>query len=916
MEHTNNSYAKRNVFSNKYKRTKIFGMILFLIISIITILSFLPFINAIPIVWGTQYQYDDFNALNTTLWTYVTSQSGGASPPDYGYYILTATGGIMTVGATTNRGGTASASATSISFPNYLTLQNLTLIVNISAYCNNGVGGLCDNPGSVYFQAFGTSVIGLTSDIPAKVDQGKWDLVKNANNTFNVYNDGVYNKTIIPSNNLLVFVGGAYTSNPQNMYNYLTAENLYYVYDNMTMDITLLLANNSRYYYTLNNSITFNISTSTSINNLSNITLYVDSILNETKTISGTSNITTFNKFLALGPHTWNVYVCDDAGNCKFSDTNTVLLQSFNNTNVTYNPSTYETQDEYFILNAQADGLENLSAVFNYGGTYYSVNKTGNDSNALFISYIDIPAVSGITTKYFNWTVYYGTSPFPTQTYNQTVNPIYFTYCNSTTGFNYTYFNVTYRDEMPPYSFINASVRSASFNYWIGNGAVTKSYYYTSYTWVLFPNEAPSTSFCFYPFDKNININYVYKAGSTGYITRTFNSIVNFTLSNTTGTNTYKTFYLIQSADSGPVTIQVVDLTSGNVISGARVTITRDILGETVTILDGYTDDAGTIATYLSDIVSYTITASKTGCGTNTKTITPVGSYNIQLNCGGNLTPYSSYINGVTYQHSPNVGISNPGNIIYSYFVSSIFTPIISARFELWDDEGMVAYNDTNVSSGYSWCNSKNCSLTLQYYTGCADNIKGRYYINLGNATNYTNILLEKDAFWKYICINQNNSQQSWKKATNDFQAFMAVWGGGQQTNCIVYNTRGLCNNVSVCKWVNSTEYSTVNQSMVNIGICVLKDEVNKMEFNRILIIFFGMVIILFILGRGIGYEMTNPGSFVMYMAIMIVILSMAGMFTFSGLTPWEWFNQYIYAYICITLAAGYNLSIIRRYSA
>jgi hypothetical protein len=88
------------------------------------------------------------------------------------------------------------------------------------------------------------------------------------------------------------------------------------------------------------------------------------------------------------------------------------------------------------------------------------------------------------------------------------------------------------------------------------------------------------------------------------------------------------------------------------------------------------------------------------------------------------------------------------------------------------------------------------------------------------------------------------------------------------------------------------------------------------MEFNRMLIIFFGLVIVLFIMGRGIGYEMTNPGSFVAFLTIVIVILSAGGMFTFSGLTPFDWFNKYIYAYICVTFAAGYNLSIIRRYSA
>jgi hypothetical protein len=608
------------------------------------------------------------------------------------------------------------------------------------------------------------------------------------------------------------------------------------------------------------------------------------------------------NFSLANGIYTATIYTNDTSGN-KLHNTFSWSYKIFENSR-TYNNLTYETAGETFLTDITAANSSLLtSASLVWNGTTRTSTLTGSVWNATF----DIPTQTIAADKSFYWNfIYDGSSIDSTNSNIQTVYPINFSFCNPPNDI--TYLNFTYKDEMQYFS-INASVPAATFNYWLGTGSVQKNYFFTT------TEENSSTKFCFTPANRTLNLNYLYQATSAGYITRTFNSISNLTLYNT---STSKLFYLIQSADAGPVTIQVVDLTSGNVISNARVTITRDIQGVTVTVLDGYTDSAGTIATYLSSVVSYTITASKSGCGTNTQTITPVGSYNIQLNCAGTLTPYVSNINGVTYQHTPNVGISLlPGNITFGYYVSSAFYPIISSRFELYDSDGtLLASNITDVSSNYSWCNAKNCTTTIRYYTASGDSIKGRYYVNLGNSTNNTYILLEKDAYWRYIYVNTNNSQQAWQKAVMHFQDWMNVWGN-QQTNCIVYSTQSTCTANPSCKWLNTTEWdprATENYTRA-VNFCMLKDDVNKMEFNRMLIIFFGIVVVLFIMGRGIGYEMTNPGSFVLFLSIMILILSMGGLFTFSGLTPWDWFNQYIYAYICLTFAAGYNLSIIRRYS-
>ena len=213
-----------------------------------------------------------------------------------------------------------------------------------------------------------------------------------------------------------------------------------------------------------------------------------------------------------------------------------------------------------------------------------------------------------------------------------------------------------------------------------------------------------------------------------------------------TNTTTNENLYTIATTESASFTFQVSDQTSASVIQGALVTITRDINGVTTQIFSGLTDSAGTVSLFLSSTTPYTVRASKAGCGSNTATVTPVGSYNMQLNCAGNLTQYSSQINGVTYVRTPADGTTtNSGVIYYSYRVNSVINPMTAAKFILVDQQGNVVATMEHLLVVISlFCNGTSCSLTLQYNSVCGDNIKGRYYINLGNVSNDTYILLEE----------------------------------------------------------------------------------------------------------------------------------------------------------------------------
>jgi hypothetical protein len=351
----------------------------------------------------------------------------------------------------------------------------------------------------------------------------------------------------------------------------------------------------------------------------------------------------------------------------------------------------------------------------------------------------------------------------------------------------------------------------------------------------------------------------------------------------------------------------------------------KDISGTSTMVDDGYTDSAGTIAYYLSPITAYTLQVIYTGCSPLTSTITPTNSlYNLFMSCSGlsNITAYLSNIDGIFYQRTPAEGVSSPGNITFIYVVNSTIYNMTRVRFELIDaiDRSILVYNDsfTNMTS----CGPRYCYLTLNYMTYNGDNIKGQYYVAVNGTSDADLIKLEGDAYWRYIYINQTNSVNAIGRLMMNVNDFFDTWGT-HTVDCLQYNNYTLCNAVPECKWVNETAWSpnaTINSITglpysIDNSKCISKDDLNKIEFSRIVVIFFLMVICLFILGRTTGYELNHPGSFIVIMSMIIWTFSGYGLFTFAGLTMYHWFNQYIFALSTSCTALGYMISIIRRYS-
>lgn len=341
-------------------------------------------------VWGAVTIYDEINDsnVNYALWenittgTYDISNISETSDLLRSYLFMSGKSGTQRI-ATKN-------------LPYFGNVENLTIKINISVYLQSG-GTLA----YTYFNAFGNTILYLDQITDTIItDTSIWTFRRNTTN-FDVYNDGVYNKTIVPSSNEMALYGlcnsinGCYTLN-----------DIYYVYytisnSSMTINQTSPIA----FANTTTNLQYFYIDTNVTINNLRNITLYLDGKLNETKTITGLRNSSVFTKTVSDGLHNWTIRVCDNDTNCKYGE-----LRYFNNTFLTINGVSYSTNvqagsNQTFVVNITYNNntYTTINGNLVYDGTSYPLSLSNQGVQSVSKS-ITIPSITNITqNKTFYW---------------------------------------------------------------------------------------------------------------------------------------------------------------------------------------------------------------------------------------------------------------------------------------------------------------------------------------------------------------------------------------------------------------------------------------------------------------------------------------------------------------------------------
>ncbi len=155
--------------------------------------------------------------------------------------------------------------------------------------------------------------------------------------------------------------------------------------------------------------ITFNITSDDPTGGiLVNVTLYINNTVNETITISGTTNITTFNVNLSLGAWEFSALTCNNESTCVFpSSNNTFTVDKLVFGNEIFNTPVLEQTSQTFKINFSLHEDFAVSEIIltynntNSSGTFTTQNTTTTQGSVVLTT----PSVGADVGITFNWSV-------------------------------------------------------------------------------------------------------------------------------------------------------------------------------------------------------------------------------------------------------------------------------------------------------------------------------------------------------------------------------------------------------------------------------------------------------------------------------------------------------------------------------
>ena len=230
--------------------------------------------------------------------------------------------------------------------------------------------------------------------------------------------------------------------------------------------ITPITPKSAQQYYSKN--VFFNASAQGQSSSLTNITLFIDGIFNDSSVITGTTNQSSWYKNLTLGSHNWNVVACDITFTCFSSGVITFNAIPFLENSQTYNPTTTSGSLENFAINITYDSINyiSVSAPLYYNNTLFYPTQTGTGNNKMFNVNITVPKVTAATTKSFMWQFAFtnssgGIEYYNSTSYNQIINAFQIDNC---TIYDTRIMNVSLYDE-DSRNLINGTIE-AIINLW------------------------------------------------------------------------------------------------------------------------------------------------------------------------------------------------------------------------------------------------------------------------------------------------------------------------------------------------------------------------------------------------------------------------------------------------------------------
>lgn len=264
-------------------------------------------------------------------------------------------------------------------------------------------------------------------------------------------------------------------------------------------------------------------------------------------------------------------------------------------------------------------------------------------------------------------------------------------------------------------------------------GTITSNNLFSSSYYHQFSGTGSSLGICLTSSPESITLQTNATALATNFINRNF-IFPSTSITNVSGT-TYN-LYLLDLSSGAYITFQVVD-SGGSPVINAYITAQKIISGSLVTITSGYTDDSGIVTFWLDPLSTHTISASKSGVGSTSFSITPTqSSYTITLGGSTQLNQTNPYF-GINYNILPtNIILNNNTVYTFRFNISSSYWNLTNYGFNLINSTGGIL----NTSTGAIITGS---ALSVLLNTNNMSSVTMNYWWNING--NYTNLSQE----WK-----------------------------------------------------------------------------------------------------------------------------------------------------------------------
>lgn len=527
-----------------------------------------------------------------------------------------------------------------------------------------------------------------------------------------------------------------------------------------------------------------------------------------------------------------------------------ILDNLYNINQSTYNTTSAETAFEGFTgtLNSASPVS---SAILFYNNTAYSASVSNLGNNLYSLSRgLDIPLLGNNSYYFypFYWNVTFvnGTNII-SGSLGQKSYLINLTKCTSA-PLNIPYINYTIKDE-DTLSTINASIDSLIFSYYLGSGALSKSY--------TFLNQLSQNNLgiCFSP-------SYLptYVTGTIRYsnLTAYPQRIYSFAQTQYTNSTILNTLYLLNTANGIYSSIQTAEST-GATISSVLITVERSINNEWVVVGQQETGSDGLSTFWVNPNYPHRITAEKTGYSTAQVTITPSQTtYTLVMVRSSGSATYNGTLTGIKWKTSPAIGPTDPGTYTFGFNLTASLGNLDGSycKIELVNAETGASLSSTTGGSAYG------CNLSLTYTLVEDIRYRGIYSIDTTETSGF--VILDNDAYWYTLSKNSSNN-------------------------------------------LNLRSFFTDFRDNPDFGTGL------RQEFSRTIAFFFILVMLIAIITFFTGYDFSNPGWAMIILLAPIAIASTVGFFTFSALSSNPWIQKYTILLILIFSIGGFVLNYISK---